>query len=69
VTPHQSFGSVLIHGINQLLLAACFQLLDEVLGTAQMTGIVHQSSDGQSEIQAIKGYHRISIIDINKFAN
>jgi len=63
VTPHQSFGSVVMHGINQLLLAACFQLLDEVLGTEQMTGIVRQSWDEQSEIQAINGYHRISIID------
>jgi len=64
VTPHQSFGSVLMHATNQLLLAACFLLLDEVLGTVQMTGIVHQSWDAQSEIQAINGYHRISIIDI-----
>lgn len=49
-----------MHGINQLLLAACFQLLDEALGTGQMTGIVRRNLDEQSEIQVINGYHNIS---------
>lgn len=39
--------------INQLLLAACFRLLDEALGTGQMRGIVRRNLDGQSEIQVI----------------
>lgn len=49
-----------MYGINQLLLAACFQLLDEALGTEQMIGIVHRSLDEQSEIEVINGYHNIS---------
>jgi hypothetical protein len=58
VTPKQSFlvVSELMDNINQLTLAACFQLLSEGLGTRQMTDIVPRNLDEQSEIQVINKF-------------